>query len=47
MKKTAKKLALKTDRIVSLSASQTQQVVGGTPSAITIKTTLSSKIICL
>jgi hypothetical protein len=47
MKKSVNKLALKTDKIVSLSANQAQQVMGGTPSAITIKTTLSSKIICL
>ena len=46
MKKPANKLALKTDKIVSLSAKQAQQVQGGTPSVITIKTTLSSKIIC-
>ena len=47
MKKTAKTLDLRTDKIVSLSANQARQVQGGTPSAITIKTTLSSKIICL
>jgi len=47
MKKTINKISLKTDKIVRLSAKQANQVLGGTPSATTVKTTLSSKIICL
>lgn len=44
MKKQAAKITLKTDRIVSLSKAQAQNVLGGRPDEKTTRTACTTKI---